>query len=138
MTIAWNVEWTESTWVEEPTPYEMDALHAEALSLDHLRTGCRIARRVLGGCGYHNPRYAGSCDDEDLYDADTDEYKPGRLTIPCPTCSRKIKPLLSKTHIVLDGGWRWVGLDHQEPYVDRMSVCPGCRNPVLFTTYTPQ
>lgn len=109
----------------------MDALHEEALKEDHLHTGRQIAGRAL--C---NLFHAGSYDSEDLYDYDTDEHRPGRLKIDCPSCARTIKPLLSKTHLFLKSDWRWAGLEYQEPYSNHMSVCPGCHNPVLFTLYT--
>lgn len=79
-----------------------------------------------------------SCDTEAAYDEDSDRFVRARIKTNCPHCKRRVAPLLSKRTRCLQAGWRWVGLDHKEPYEDWLCFCPGCRKPYLFTTYTPQ
>lgn len=110
---------------------------ARQISAEKLRAGAKRA------AGFHWDRYiggwyAGEFDDEDLYDYEVDAWRPGRFVIDCPSCERRIKPLVSKTRLSVSGGWKWCGISHQEPYTNWMSVCPGCKSPVLFTLVTPQ
>lgn len=81
---------------------------------------------------------AGEWDDEDLYDFDADVYRRGRLVLDCPHCTRRHRPLLSPTRATIEFGWRWVGLDHREPYVEQIARCANTRRWYRFTTYTPQ
>lgn len=81
---------------------------------------------------------AGSWNDEDLYDFDTGEYVRGRLSVDCPHCGKRHRPLLSKSRATVEFGWRWVGLDHREPYSEQIARCAATGRWYRFTTYTPQ
>lgn len=81
---------------------------------------------------------AGSFSDEDLYDYDTDRYMRGRLSLACPHCGHNHRPLLSPSVATVEFGWRWVGLDHREPYSAKIARCARTRRWYSFTTYTPQ
>lgn len=97
-----------------------------------------MIHRALGFHSHGNPAYVGSYNDEELLDFDTDEWKPGRFQIPCRGCRRTVSPLCSKSRVVVDSGWRWRGISHQEPEVDYFFACGWCGTPMLFTLVTPQ
>jgi hypothetical protein len=63
-----------------------------------------------------------------------------QLVIDCPHCGRRHRPYASPLmrRLELDGGWRWVGLDHREPYWRVLVLCPHARRALLFTMYVPQ
>lgn len=79
----------------------------------------------------------GGWSDDELYDYDTDTYRPGRLWIECPHCKRGMQPLRQAATEVYDAGWRWVGLDHREPYTERLGR-HRCGLDYRFILYTPQ
>lgn len=84
---------------------------------------------------------AGDFNDEDAYSPDTDNFDGRKVRIPCPHCGRVTAALLSPLTEWIDGGWRWVGCDHREPYGTfrtRCSSTRGCGQPFTFTTYTAQ
>lgn len=82
---------------------------------------------------------AGDLSDEDAYNDETDRYVRHRIKVNCPQCGRLNSPLCSPSTIRQAGGWRWVGLDHREPYVEYRTRCgSGCGAEYRFTTYTPQ
>lgn len=80
---------------------------------------------------------AGDFDDEDLH-TDHDRYDRRKLRVDCPNCGRSASPLCSPHTRPVDGGWRWVGVDHQEPFCTYLTRCRGCRREYRFTTHTPQ
>ena len=90
------------------------------------------------------PRYtdelpsAGSFDDEYAYNIDTDKYNPNWLKLNCPHCGRRCSPFMTPFHVLLEYGWRWVGLEYKEPFAEYQARCPGCHEWYRFTTYTPQ
>jgi hypothetical protein len=81
---------------------------------------------------------AGDFNDEGLYDDEAEVYRRGRLTLTCPYCGRPHRPLLSPTTATIEYGWRWVGLDHREPYSEKIARCPRTRRWYRYTLYTPQ
>lgn len=103
----------------------------------------RVVRPCLhsafpGGWWHGNPVYVGGFNIEDYYSERTDEWKLGGLSVPCRGCRRRFFPFCSRTLVNVDGGWRWVGLDHQEPYTDYFAACGWCGTPMLLTIYVPQ
>lgn len=80
---------------------------------------------------------AGEFSDEDLY-TELENFDKRKLKIDCPTCGRRTAALCSPKTSIVQSGWRWVGLDHREPYATFKSTCIQCLNEYKFTTYTPQ
>lgn len=84
---------------------------------------------------------AGGWSDEELLNFDTEKYDRRKLRLECPSCGRPIAPLCSPSLEHVDAGWRWVGLDHQEPWSQYIARCPrskGCGAWFRFLLYTPQ
>lgn len=90
------------------------------------------------GWRYGNPRYAGDFDIEQCWSERTGEFNMGTLRLNCPGCRRRIAPFQTRSLVGLNGGLRWVGLDHQEPYTDYLVACGWCGDPILFTVHVPQ
>lgn len=82
--------------------------------------------------------HAGDFSDEDAYNFDTDGFDRRVIRVSCPHCQREFAPLCSRLTVEIDGGWRWVGCDHREPYTTWRTRCGACRCEFTFTTYTPQ
>lgn len=97
-----------------------------------------LIHATMGFCNYRNPRFVGDLNIEDVWAEGADEPNLGMWRIACPCCQRKIAPWLSKARVCIGGGWRWVGLDYQEPYGDYFAACGWCGEPFLFSTHTPQ
>lgn len=76
--------------------------------------------------------------DEDAINFDTDKYDRRKVKVFCPYCNGKSAPLCSSKTNQIDGGWRWVGCDHKEPYATFKTVCKHCKKEFMFTVYTPQ
>lgn len=90
---------------------------------------------------FHRLPTAGDWSDEDFYNGERDTYDPRKLRLDCPHCGRPISPLLSPSLLLHDSGWRWVGVDHKEPYGSYRARCPrskGCGREFRFTLHTPQ
>lgn len=67
--------------------------------------------------------WAGSHDDEDAFNCDTDRYDRRKIRVSCPHCKRVGSPLCSPKTIQYKSGWRWVGCDHKEPYSSHVTQC---------------
>lgn len=81
--------------------------------------------------------HAGDYSDEDAWNCNTDKYDRRKIKIVCPHCKRTSAPLCSSFTKVVDGGWRWVGCDHKEPFSHHKTKCK-CGEKYSFTVYTPQ
>lgn len=75
---------------------------------------------------------------EDAYHPSSDEFDCRLVVVECPVCGRRCSPFLSRAIRHIRSGWRWVGLDHREPYAEWYCRCPGCRENFILTTVTPQ
>lgn len=53
-------------------------------------------------------------------------------------CQRVNAPLMSTKTAHVHSEWRWVGLDHKEPFSEYLCSCPGCRLDYALIIYTPQ
>lgn len=76
-------------------------------------------------------------DDEGAYNDETDTYDLRRVRVECPACGREQSPLCSPYSRLLVNEWRWVGLDHKEPFATYVTRCR-CKSAFKFTTFTPQ
>lgn len=133
---------TFSIGVYDPSLDALARATAEQIERERRRTlndeaAGPIRRWVCGGWWHGNRAYDGDFNVEDYWPEDADEPQLGELRIDCQ-CGRPFYPFHSRTLVAVDGGWRWVGLDHQEPYTDYFAVCGWCATPVLFTIHTPQ
>lgn len=84
---------------------------------------------------------AGTYNDEDAYNVDTEKLDPRKIKVTCPGCSREFAALCSPNTVNIDDGgdgMRWVGCDHREPYQTSRTRCGKCGTEFRFTTYTPQ
>lgn len=81
---------------------------------------------------------AGDFSDELIYNPDTDKYSSWKLRIECPYCGHTASPLCSYNTQQIESGWRWVGIDHREPYGKYKTICYKCREEYTFTVYTSQ
>ena len=84
---------------------------------------------------------AGEYDDEDWYDDEDGETNYNKCLTYCPICKQRHYPFRGKSNTAteyMSGGWRWVGIDHQEPYAIFKAVCPKTKREYKFTIYTPQ
>lgn len=77
-------------------------------------------------------------DVEDCWNGETDRFDARKCKVQCPKCKREFAALLSPYTKHLDGGWRWVGCDHKEPYDDHATICVRCKFAFRFTTYISQ
>lgn len=91
-----------------------------------------------GGWHWGSRGFACDFDIEECWSANADEPDFGRLRLSCPGCRRRIAPFRSRSLTYIDGGWRWVGLDYQEPYSDYFVACGWCGEPIKFSTHCPQ
>lgn len=82
--------------------------------------------------------HVGDFSDEEFYDYDADCYRPGWPTAKCPRCGANVKPLLARESRVVHAGWRWVGLDYQEPYTEVAVRHARCGGVYRYTTHSPQ
>jgi hypothetical protein len=82
--------------------------------------------------------HAGDFNDEEAHNGDTDKYDVRKVKVPCPHCGNIAAPLRSPNTERTDGGWRWVGDSHMEPYTSFKSQCRKCKRPYVFTVYTAQ
>jgi hypothetical protein len=76
-------------------------------------------------------------DSEEAFRED-DEFHDAVVKVNCPHCLRVNAPLMSKKTAHVHSDWRWVGLDHKEPFSEYLCVCPACRLDYILTIYTPQ
>lgn len=84
---------------------------------------------------------AGDYDSDDVYNEKSDEYEFIRLLVSCPICNKSHFPFRGKsdntTEKLLDG-WRWVGLDYEEPFTTYKTICRKTGKAYQFTIYAPQ
>lgn len=83
------------------------------------------------------PLHAGNYDVEDAWNSDTDRFDQRKVKVECPSCERVFAALCSPHTVKTDGGWRWVGCDHREPYTSWRTRC-SCGAEFTFDTYIPQ
>lgn len=81
--------------------------------------------------------HAGSYDDEEAYNPDTDRIDNRKIKVTCPGCGKSFAALCSPATEVYDSGWRWVGCDHREPYA-AFRTRHRCGSEFTFTTHTSQ
>lgn len=101
-----------------------------------LRVGHRklwLPRAGIEGCPD-----AGSYNDEDAWNCETDKFNPRTIKVRCPHCQHEFAALCSPLTTSTEGGWRWVGCDHREPYTTYRTRHGRCGGHLTFTTYTPQ
>jgi hypothetical protein len=60
------------------------------------------------------------------------------MRMRCSGCRRQIAPMLLRSRITVGGGWRWVGLDYQEPYTEYFGACGWCGEPAFWIIHSPQ
>lgn len=80
---------------------------------------------------------AGSYNDEDAWNVDTDKYDLRKIKVECPGCRTRFAALCSSKTTKVADGMRWVGCDHKEPYATYVTT-HRCGAQFSFTTYTPQ
>lgn len=80
----------------------------------------------------------GSWSSDELYDEDSDQWRPGRAHATCPRCGRGFRPMLARDRRVVEAGWRWVGLEYQEPFTEWMVRHGRCGALARYTIYSPQ
>lgn len=81
--------------------------------------------------------WAGSHDDEEAMNSDTDKYDKRKIRVTCPHCLRVGSPLCSHKTVMFDSGWRWVDCSHKEPYSKHVTMCR-CGGKYRFDVYTGQ
>mgnify|MGYP006352864945 FL=1 len=86
----------------------------------------------------HELADAGSYEDGDAFNCDTDKYDNRKDKDEGTHCQNVASPLASKKTVELSAGWRWCGCDHKEPYSTFMATCRKCRKRYRFTVYTMQ
>lgn len=94
--------------------------------------------QAFGGWYHRNPRFVREFNVEEFWPEGADEPSFGRMRIDCLGCGRRVAPFQTRSILAVSGGWRWVGLDHEEPYTNYFFACGWCGEPMLFTTYVPQ
>jgi hypothetical protein len=87
--------------------------------------------------GYNALLDAGDFNSEGMYVDKIDDFSRHLCVIACPVCGREGKPLVRAETYYVGGDWRWVGLDHKEPFSDYRTRCR-CGAEFRFTIYTPQ
>lgn len=77
---------------------------------------------------------------EEMISSETDLLDPRKVKVTCPGCGRTFSPLCSDQTVVREEGWRWVGIDHREPYCTFLTTHhpTKCGQTMRFTTYIPQ
>lgn len=137
-----TMKWTQLYEPLEPTAEELRtaqrAAERERQHQEMLQTVRPLLRQVLGGWHHANPRFACEFNVEEFWPETADEPSFASMRITCHACNRRVAPFQTRSIISVDGGWRWVGLDHQEPYTDYFFACGWCGEPMLFTVYVPQ
>lgn len=83
------------------------------------------------------PLEGGEINEEDAWNGDTDRFDKRKMKIECPACREMRAPLCSPKTRPTDGGMRWVGDDHREPYTQFETTC-ACGARYWFTTFCPQ
>jgi len=82
--------------------------------------------------------FAGSLDLDACYN-EAGDFKPSTVVVICPTCRRRMRPLLSKlTSFVRDGSYCpacSVMVDLMHHYVRYHSVCRKCNTEFEFETF---
>lgn len=81
---------------------------------------------------------AGSYSAEDADNCETGKFDDRKIKVTCPNCERVFSALCSPHTEQLDSGWRWVGMDHKEPYATFSSKCIKCDSMIKFDIYWPQ
>lgn len=81
--------------------------------------------------------HAGDYSDEDAFNLDTEKFDNRKIKVECPGCGALFAPLCSRLTVPIQGGMRWVGCDHREPY-ETWLTRHRCGQEFTFTTYTPQ
>lgn len=115
-----------------------EKIRGDQIEAERQHIASMIRRAFPGGWWHGHKAFIGSFDSDDLYDDEIDEYKPGRLVIPCRGCRRPLSPLCAESRVIAESGWRWVGISHQQPETDYFFACGWCGTPMLFTVVTPQ
>lgn len=82
--------------------------------------------------------HAGSYDDEECHNIDTEKFNASKLKVECPKCQRVFAALKSPHTKSGEGYWRWVGCDYKEPACDHTTKCVKCGTEFAFTTFTGQ
>jgi hypothetical protein len=90
-------------------------------------------RLYFDGSGFETWDYS----DEDAW-TENDKFNTRKIRVVCPNCGREFCALSSKLTVYIDGGLRWVGCDHREPYARWGTRCTRCNCKFMFETHTPQ
>jgi len=93
-----------------------------------------LLRAVFGSVRRSDPDFS----IDEFWPGGADEPNLGNLRAPCSDCGRQVYAWTSSSRTPIGGGWRWVGLNHQEPYTDYFAACGWCGGPVHFTIHAPQ
>lgn len=96
------------------------------------------AQPPLPGDVFRSLPGAGEIDWEDVYNGEFETECLRFAKVDCPYCGRTCSPLLSPSQIFQCSGWRWVGLEYQEPYTEHAARCPRCHVYYRFLIYVPQ
>jgi len=112
----------------------LDLWSDNALREAEERAAAIEAAREPGGAAWLD---GGEVNIEDFFGEESDKLDRRKVKVKCPACRRTRAPLCSPKTTESDGGMRWVGLDHREPYQRYRTVC-ACRARYYFTTFIPQ